>query len=203
MRQVFAWAFRLIWSPTDMLLFLLALTDEKDRDKVQEIYDKYHIEMYKIAKHKLANRPDAEGEAEEAVQNAFIKIIEHFDSIRFDESEETLRAYYLTIVTHEALNIIQKRQTPLSLHDYEDTLADEDDFIRRLCIRTEYERVVQAIINMDDQYSIPLQLKFLEMMSVKDIATMLDMKPKTVYAQISRGKLLLLKNLGEEIKYYD
>ena len=159
--------------------------------------------MYKIAKHKLANRPDAEGEAEEAVQNAFIKIIEHFDSIRFDESEETLRAYYFTIVTHEALNIIQKRQAPLSLHDYEDTLADEDDFIRRLCIRTEYERVVQAIINMDDQYSIPLQLKFLEMMSVKDIATMLDMKPKTVYAQISRGKLLLLKNLGEEIKYYD
>ena len=79
MRQVFTWAFRLIWSPTDMLLFLLALTDEKDRDKVQEIYDKYHIEMYKIAKHKLANRPDAEGEAEEAVQNAFIKIIENFD----------------------------------------------------------------------------------------------------------------------------
>ena len=114
-----------------------------------------------------------------------------------------MRAYYFTIVTHEALNIIQKRQAPLSLHDYEDTLADEDDFIRRLCIRTEYERVVQAIINMDDQYSIPLQLKFLEMMSVKDIATMLDMKPKTVYAQISRGKLLLLKNLGEEIKYYD
>ncbi len=180
-----------------MLVFLLSIADEKDRDKVEEIYHRYHVDMYRIARHKLKGRPNADAEAEEAVQNAFVKIIEYFDKIRFDEPEDVLRAYYYTIVTHEALDIISKESKTLPLDDYANTIADDDDFIRSLCIRIDYTRVVNAIINMDDRYSIPLQLKFLDRMSVNEIAAMLDMKPKTVYSLISRGKILLAKKLGD------
>lgn len=186
-----------------MLVFLLSLADENDRDKVEEIYHRYHVDMYKIARHKLKGRPNADSEAEEAVQNAFVKIIEHFDKIRFNEPEEVRRSYYYTIVTHETIAILSREPKTLSLEDYENTISDDDDFIRRLCIRTDYARVVNAIIDMDDRYSIPLQLKYLEMMSVKEIATILDAKPKTVYSLIHRGKLLLVKSLGEEMCDYD
>ena len=98
-----------------MLVFLLSIADEKDRDKVEEIYHRYHIDMYRIARHKLKGRPNADAEAEEAVQNAFVKIIEYFDKIRFDEPEEVLRAYYYTIVAHEALDIISKESKTLPL----------------------------------------------------------------------------------------
>lgn len=178
-----------------MLLFLHSVCDEDNRDKVEAIYRKYHIEMYKIAKYKLRGRPNASSEAEEALQNAFIKIIEYFDKIRFEESEARLRAYFLAIVTNEAINLLSKNSEPLCIHEMEDELLSDEDFVERLCLKSDYNRVVQAITALDDRYSIPLQLRFVNDLSVNEIADLLDLNVKTVYTHISRGKAKLIRRL--------
>lgn len=50
-----------------MLTFLLAITDENDRSKVEKIYIKYYKMMDVVALNKLSGRPNAAYEAEEAV----------------------------------------------------------------------------------------------------------------------------------------
>lgn len=183
-----------------MLAFLLALADERDQERVTELYNRYHTEMYKLAMYKLAPRPNARDEAEEAVQNAFVKIIEHFDDIRFDEGEKAIHAYVLTIVTNEAINIIRKQKDTVSLENIDTELQIPDDFVEQLCRQYEYEDVVQAIIALDDRYSIPLHLRYAEELSIKDIARLLNMKPKTVYTNLTRGKILLYQSLGKKVR---
>lgn len=180
-----------------MLTFLLAIADENDRSKVEEIYLKYRKIMYAVAMRKLSGRPNACFEAEEAVQNAFVKIINHLDSIRFDEREEQLRAYFTSIATNEAINILNKQTDYDSIVDIEDIPSDED-FIEKLCLCSEYDRVKQVIMNMDDRYRIVLYMKYAEDRTVSNIADILNMKEATVYTNIRRGKILLLNMLKKD-----
>lgn len=186
-----------------MLVFLLSIACPENRDQIEEIYRKYHIEMYKIAKHKLRHNPNSALEAEEALQNAFVKIIEHFDSIRPDASERALHAYFLAIVTNEAINILNKHTEQISIHEVDDILASEDSFIDQLCLQSDYDTLVRAITELDDRYSIPMQLRFVEQMSVAEIAALLNMNVKTVYTNLSRGKKRLLELLNERGLVYE
>lgn len=185
-----------------MLIFLLSVADEAQRDKVEEIYRKYHVEMFKVAMVKLRGRPNQQSEAEEALQNAFLKIIEYYDSIRFEENEACLRAYYLAIVTNEAINILNRQTNHVCIEEIEEKLPSDEDFLEQLCLKTEYARVVEAITELDDRYSIPLQLRYVEQLSVDEISALLDMNVKTVYNNISRGKSRLLKQLKSTGKGY-
>ena len=174
-----------------MLAFLLALADERDQEKVTELYDKYHVEMYKIAMSKLGQYSNATIQAEEAVQNAFVKIIDRFEAIRFEDGEKSIHAYVLTIASHEAINLLRKSENIESLDNMDQEVLIEGDFADELFRHWTYKDVVQALEEMDDRYSIPLQLKYANDLTVNEIASVLDMNVKTVYTNLSRGKILL------------
>lgn len=180
-----------------MLDFLLAIADENDRSKVEEIYQKYHEIMYKVALSKLSGRPNATYEAEDAIQNAFIKIINHLQSIRFNECEERLEAYFVSIATNEAMNILSHKKS-IPLDDLPEDIISDEDFVATLCMRDEYERVKRAILQLDDRYRPVLYLYFVEERGGPEIAELLDMNISTVHTTIQRGKALLLKMLKGE-----
>lgn len=181
-----------------MLTFLLAITDENDRSKVEKIYIKYHKMMYVVAMNKLSGIANAAYEAEEAVQNAFIKIIDYLHAIRLDESEERLNAYFAAIATNEAMNILNKQTNFISIDDLSDKLHSDEDFLEDLCLQSEYEHVKRTIMGLDDQYRIVLLMKYAEGMNVREISKILSMSEATVYTNIRRGKLLLLHLLKKD-----
>lgn len=181
-----------------MLDFLLSIADENDRSKVEEIYEKYNEVMYKAALRKLSGRPNAAYEAEDAVQNAFVKIINHFQSIRFDECEERLESYFVSIATNEAMNILRKKKS-ISLDDLPEEMISDDDFVAELCMKDEYERVRRAILQLDDRYRPILFQYFVEEKRGPEIAELMDMNLSTVHTTIQRGKELLLKILKGDL----
>ena len=67
-----------------MLLLLLSLTDESQRDQVELIYYKYEKDLGIFARNKLKmlgiNDRNA---ADDIVQNSFVKIIKMYDRIDF------------------------------------------------------------------------------------------------------------------------
>ena len=180
-----------------MLEFLLVIADENDRSKVEEIYHKYHEVMYKVALSKLSGEHNATHDAEDAIQNAFIKIINHLHSIRFNESEERLEAYFVSIATNEAMNILSRKKS-IPVDDLSDDIISDDDFVASLCMRDEYERVKQAILHLNDRYRPVLFLYLVEERGGPEIAELLDMNVSTVHTTIQRGKALLLKTLRGE-----
>lgn len=184
-----------------MLEFLLTLVDENDRHKVEEIYRKYHEIMYKAALAELSSKPNASYKAEEAVQNAFIRIINYFEKIRFTEDERTLKAFFISIVIREANRLYRKKEH-ISLEELQEKLQEEirsdEDFVEKLCIKEDYERVKKAIFQLNSQYQAVLFQYFVEEKDGPEIAALFDMKLSTVHTTIWRGKEKLLKILKEE-----
>ena len=81
-----------------LAFFLAALESEDDKRKFVAVYEQYHEKMEKIALHILGSQHDAE----DAVQNAFLQIIRHFEKI-YEIPCEELPFWIISIVKNEAL----------------------------------------------------------------------------------------------------
>ena len=93
-----------------MLAFLLAVSDGKHNAEIVELYNKYSADMLVLAKSylKRKNQFDYEVAAEDAVQNAFLKIIRYSHKIRFDEPEKMVRAYVYAVLINECKLLIKE-----------------------------------------------------------------------------------------------
>lgn len=176
-----------------MLLFLISQVDREDKPKIEYLFDRYHNAMMRIAKERLkrAGIKSYESDAEDVLQNAFLKICKYIKKIDLGASEKELRAYVLSIAANEANSFIAdyKRVDPLG-DEYCD--VSDKDFFESLSIRENYDQVVKAIGELDEKYSLTLLYHYFQDMSVKDIAGLMGISEKTVYTRLSRGKKLLI-----------
>lgn len=89
-----------------MLAFLLStLESNEDKEIFTKIYVQYRPLMERTATRILKEPSDIE----DAVQNAFVQIIRHFDKI-YEIPREELPFWIISIVKNEALLIIRKSQ---------------------------------------------------------------------------------------------
>ena len=183
-----------------MLTFLLAIADEKDHDKIMFIYNNYHREMISLARYRLAKAgmPNFEAEAEEAVENAYLKMIKYIDSINFDANEKELRTYVLSVAVNEAISIMRKTKYFDDIDEYDEILSDET-FMERMMISDRYDRVIKAIESMDGIYAYALLYRFCKGYSVKEMSSFFGVKEKTMYTRIARAQRMQLDLLeGDE-----
>lgn len=88
-----------------LAVLLAALESDEDRALFTEVYEQYHIRMEKTAMYILSDRSDAE----DAVQNAFMQVIRHFDI--FFEAPCKKRVFWcISIVKNKALTILRQRK---------------------------------------------------------------------------------------------
>ena len=176
-----------------MLSFLLAITDESQRDKIEYRFKNFHKDMLGYASVYLrqASPNIHKADIEDVVENAFIRLTKYASGINPNAEKEELRAYVLTIVINECKRFIERKNDVVSLDD--SYFPDDDDFIERLCIKERYEMVVSAIKTLDPIYSTVLFLRFFKEKTVAEIASELDVPEKTVYTRIKRAREILIK----------
>ena len=180
-----------------MLHFLLSIADESDHAKIEYIYHRYHDEMLRVAKARLHRRgvPNYESDAEDAVQNAFVKIVKHINKIDFSMEERSIRAYILKIVANEAISVANDYRILEDIDDLADRIED-GDFFGMLRVQERYEDVVEAIQQLDERYSIPLALRCGDNMEIKAIAELLGISEKSVYTRLERARKKLIEILN-------
>ena len=179
-----------------MLQFLFTLTDESNHGKVEHIYNTYHDYMMKYAVSKLqaAGRTNAMYDAEDAVQNAFMKIVKHIDKIDFYRGEKDVKNYCLTILCNEVCNALRDNEEKFEF--FEEFCSEKEyNYIEELEMQENYNEVVKAIKALDEKYSTTLYLIFCKEKTVNQVADMMGLAPKTVYTRLARGKELLLQSL--------
>ena len=95
-----------------MLQFLLTLTDESNHEKVEQLYKKYHEYFVKCAvtKFKSLGRTNCVFDAEDAVQNTFMKITRYIYNIDFSRGERDVKNYCLSILSNEILNVLNENK---------------------------------------------------------------------------------------------
>lgn len=115
-----------------MLSYLLAaLESEEDKRRFTELYEENHVRAEQTALRILRDPHDAE----DAVQNAFLQVIHHFDEISEIPCKK-LGFWIISIVKNEALMILRRKQKELQQEDWDTFSADVSD-------PTSYNELVQ------------------------------------------------------------
>lgn len=176
-----------------MFLYLSFIDDEKDKSKFEVLYYEYRDRMMAMALFVLHNHEDAE----DAVHNTFIAIAKNMKSIDDEKSIRTL-SYVLKATKNTSINMLKKRteHETINIDDIYD--ISDDEFYEKLNLKQEYNNVVNAIVKLDDKYKDVLFYHFVIGMTANEISKLLGRKQATVKQQLVRGKVLLLKTLGDD-----
>ena len=163
-----------------MLSYLLAaLESEEDKRRFTELYEENHVRAEQTALRILKDPHDAE----DAVQNAFLQVIHHFDKISEIPCKK-LEFWIISIVKNEALMILRRNQKELSQEDWDNFSADVNDPIG-------YNELVQLFSRLPPTYWAVLEMRMINDYSGKEIAVHLGISESAVNTRISRGRILL------------
>lgn len=163
-----------------MLSYLLAaLESEEDKRRFIELYEENHVRAEQTALRILKNPHDAE----DAVQNAFLQVIHHFDKISEIPCKK-LEFWIISIVKNEALMILRRNQKELPQEDWDNFSADVNDPIG-------YNELVQLFSRLPPTYRAVLEMRMINDYSGKEIAVHLGISESAVNTRISRGRILL------------
>lgn len=184
-----------------MLTFLLMMADEADRSGIERIFKQYHRQMLQLARLSFvrAGRYNPRADAEDAVQSAFVSIVQYAHDVPFDAPRAELEAYIFAILKNEICKILEEPELTSwpDIENYADPESAEV-FGRRISIREHYSEVIRAICDMDPRYSTVLLLRYGEDMTVEQIARLMGIPQPTVYSRLRRGKQQLLERFGKE-----
>ena len=98
-----------------LVYYLQTIESEEDKSKFERIYYRYRKLMFHVAMKILNNDADAE----DAVHQAFVSVIENLNKVGVPELPET-RCYVVTITERKAIDILRAKEKVVPL-DYDET----------------------------------------------------------------------------------
>lgn len=172
-------------------VYLMMIDNSDDKVKFEKVYKNYKNIMlnraYEIVKERQL--------AEDAVHNAFLKIINNLPKIYDADSNET-KWYVIVIVTNEAKKIYNKENKILKAE-----LTDmESDFNLEAIVEDKniVEKVKREIDLLPEIYRDTMSLKYYNDLSNKEISSVLSIPISTVKKRLQRGRKILIQKLGEK-----
>lgn len=175
-------------------ILLLTIEDQEDKLIFENLYDKYKDATMRRAL-KLLN--DHQFDAEDAFQRAWSQISMNIDKIKCRE-EAAIATYIMKTIEFKAIDIANKNKKYRKCFDSTNRTPQEvvsDELVYLVCGRVQCETIVKVLQAMDDKYKDIMMLTYLYGFDVKTIAEQLNMKEKTVWTRLYRGKALLIEEL--------
>ena len=172
------------------MIYLEAIGTEEEKTKFGRIYIKYRKIMFYTAERILNDRHMAE----DAVHQAFLRIINHMEKIDEADCHKT-KAFLVIITEHIAIDIYRKRkqEDTLSFDEFEIYISGGASFEDEVI-----DEVSEAVLKLPINYSTVLKLKFYLGYSDFEIAKILDITEDNVRQRISRAKKKLSELLVEK-----
>ena len=165
--------------------------ESDEQDKFEKIYYKYRNTLFSCAISIVLNRHDAE----DVLHTAFVKIAQNIKKIEDINSKQT--ASFLIIITkNTALDFLRTDHKNTQEVISED-IAYSKDLLEQLLEGLEYKKVLTVIKELKPPYNEVLYLHFVNDLSIKQTAKLLNRKEKTVKMQLVRGKKILISKLSE------
>ena len=177
-------------------LYLSMVETDEQRSLVEDLYIKYEQYMYKSAFEILHNKHDAE----DAVHNCFIRIVENIDKVMQIERSK-LKSYIVIMIKNCAIDIYRKKKKEVIVDtDDESTIeqADSFDIEQELQNRIDRDVIKKAISSInEDQQNILIMRYYLDM-DIGGIAKSLDVSYDAARKRLDRAKSSIAKFLSED-----
>ena len=169
----------------------------EDSDKIKAIYELYEQPMYRIAFAVLKN-PEL---AEDAVSDAFVRIIDRLKKIKAPESDKT-KAYIVKIIKSTSINIYRKNKRTLTretaIDDSVMQISDSSQNIEEnVMARMENQNRRNLLNKLDDTDRTIITLRYGNDFSWKEVAERTSMTESTARKRFERAKKKLINMKGE------
>ena len=182
-------------------MFMSNKNHESDSKKIEELYYKYRSIMYKEAYKILQDS----GLSEDAVQQAFIKVMRNLDKINMDDEYRT-RGFLIIISKHTAIDIYKKRlylNNNSEPFDYElddeiEVSIDFDEPSKLIVDKETVSGVISLIEKLPEIYKDVLLLEKVHGNAKEEIAELLGINYETVKKRSLRARKMLLELLEKE-----
>lgn len=179
-----------------MLLFYLSLIEsEEDKSKFARLYHSYA----KVMKYVAVEMLNDEFLAEDAVDEAFLKLTRYIKGVDENDSHKT-KAFIVIITKSVCKDMIRKlkRDKSFSSEEIEEIGAVNDDAFKNI----EFEYVYKAIESLPDTYREIIELKVYHDLSDKQIADVLHITNATVRKRLQRAREILRNKLAKQGEDY-
>ncbi len=170
---------------------------QKDSEKLEQLYGLYEKKMYAVAYSILHN----EWQAEDAVQDAFVRLFKNIRKIKNLEEEKT-RAYVLRTIQNVAIDLYRKNhislQRTVSMEEKE--IADERDDMMSLISRIAGESILEEMLSrLPESYKEVIMLRCVHQLSTKETAAVLEISEALVRKRQQRAIKKLRTMMGEDV----
>jgi RNA polymerase sigma-70 factor (ECF subfamily) len=171
-------------------IYLAMLDGEEEKSKFESLYLTYRKLMFHVANGILND----EGLAEDAVHQAFLKILENFDKVGEISCHKT-RSYVVIIVRNTAINMYnrRKRHAAVPIEEAAFCVAEE-----RPEQTEDLDSLAEAVLKLPAIYKDALKLKYVQEFSNAEIAEMLGISEAAVRKRLERARRMLEEFLGRE-----
>jgi RNA polymerase sigma-70 factor, ECF subfamily len=151
---------------------------------------------YNLARWLTGNEHDAE----DVVQDAYLRAAKFFDSFRGGDG----RPWLITIVRRACYDWLERNRAHQSLTVFDEELhSDQGDSPdpAQLALRQENLEILrQALADLPIEFREVLVLRELEGLSYKDIGAITDLPPGTIMSRLARGRERLRDRLVEHLR---
>lgn len=195
---------RLVAGPDDDDLELVRRARERDEGAIRAIMQANNRKLYRIARGILRN----DGEAEDVVQETYVRAFTHLESFRGDAR---LATWLARIAMNEALGRLRRQRPSVDWTTLEEpgalnaqiiqfpVSATSDDPEKTMAQREMQHIVEQAVDELPEAFRIVFITRVIEGMNVEETAEILDIKPETVKTRLHRARAMLRENVEKKI----
>ena len=169
---------------------LISLIQKGNTNAFGLLVSKYQLRVKSLGKSFFRNETDAE----DFVQDVFLKVYTSLDSFRGDAQFST---WLMRIAYNTAINSVKRAKEYLPLNDgfeiEDSSLNPEERQLKKLTVQA----VRETLKEIPEKFAVCLDLYFFYDFSYTDISEMLDLPINTVKSHIFRAKKLMKAKLED------
>ena len=173
------------------MMILMIVDGPEEKRKFLILYEQYRYLMLKVAVDILHDYQLAE----DAVQEAFVRVAKHMEQIGQPQETATKR-YLITITKHAAIDLYRKRNRLHHREIYIDELPEGEELLAYMGPEEEYG-VLNILKNLPPKYRDIFLLKYSAHLENAEIARICNIREGTVRQRLARGKRLIENELRE------
>lgn len=171
--------------------------------EIEKIFKEYKDKVYRLAISIVRNEKDAE----DIMQNTFIKVMDNLKSFR---NESHISTWIYKITYNEALMYLRKRRSQYNLSNYIQKQTKKKElglFMNWSKLPDQHlldgelkDRVNLVIKQMPIKYRMPLLLDSVEGLPLKDIARILRLRINSLKTRLHRAHLMVNSEFSSYLK---
>lgn len=183
---------------------LVELARQGDDNAFSTLVNRYNRKIFRLAKNITQNDEDAE----DVLQDAFLKAYTHLDSFHGDSKFYT---WVVRIAVNEALMKLRKRRSDKTVSLDEEIDTGEEQVTREIAVwdgdpeqkygQAELRQILdEAIQNLKPAFRVVFQLRDVEELSTEETAEALALSVPAVKSRLLRARLQLRERLTRVFK---